>query len=60
MYDPKCLELAEYFLSDRKKTPLVLEMTPLLAQHIQDAVEDWMRAVDEQVRQEIIRRRQYQ
>lgn len=36
-FDPKCLELAEYFLADSA----TLAQRNALAQHIQEAVEDW-------------------
>lgn len=40
MYDPKCQDLADYFLpsgaTERLKNGL--------AQHIQDAVEDWLKS----------------
>ncbi len=37
-YDPECEELAAYFLADSKDELAKRE----LAQHIQDAVEDWL------------------
>ena len=37
-FDPKCLELAEHFLPDDFDQP----MKDALAQHIQEAVEDWL------------------
>jgi hypothetical protein len=39
-YDPKCHELAEYFLSD--KTAVDRADIVDLAEHIQGAVEDWI------------------
>jgi len=38
MFDPKCFELADYFLPSQATERLKSE----LAQHIQDAVEDWL------------------
>jgi len=44
-YDQRCFELAEYFLMDE---PNVLkEGVSDLAQHIQDAIEDWFEAQKE-------------
>jgi hypothetical protein len=40
MYDDKCLDLAEFFLSDEGS--LTRERADDLAQHIQTAVEDWL------------------
>lgn len=39
-FDPKCLELAEYFLPDQASDDLKAE----LAQHIQDQVEYWLQS----------------
>jgi hypothetical protein len=39
MFDPKCDEIAEYFLSDE---PWLQRQTDDLAQHIQDAIETWI------------------
>jgi hypothetical protein len=39
-HDPRCHELAEYFLPTAASALLKAE----LAQHIQDAVEDWLTA----------------
>lgn len=38
-FDPKCYELAEYFLPSGLPSGRLLDE---LAQHIQDAVEDWL------------------
>jgi hypothetical protein len=38
MFDPACLELAKHFLSTQASDALKHE----LAQHIQDAIEDWL------------------
>lgn len=38
MFDPKCLDLADYFLGSRRD-----EKKDELAQYIQDAIEDWLR-----------------
>lgn len=40
MHDPKCYELAVYFLSEHVSQRL----KDGLAQHIQDAIEDWLTA----------------
>lgn len=40
MFDPKCFELAEYFLATTASQRLKNE----LAQHIQDEVEVWLSA----------------
>ncbi len=50
MHDPKCYELAEYFLDDEtlRGAHIVVDqrhMKSLLAQHIQDAIEDWLRGL---------------
>jgi hypothetical protein len=44
-FDPKCLELADYFLADEPERASLThdEMRHLLAMAIQDAVEDWLR-----------------
>ena len=42
MFDPKCWEIAYYFLPRPVHPPLVDE----LAQHVQDAIEDWLNAQD--------------
>lgn len=39
LHDPACYELAEHFLSDEAATE---HDCTRLAQHIQDAVEDWI------------------
>lgn len=39
-FDPKCYELAEHFLPDDER---LSRLKNGLAQHIQDAVEDWLR-----------------
>jgi len=39
-YDPECENLARYFLSDKARP----ETVQCLAQHIQNAVEDWITA----------------
>ncbi len=39
-YDPKCYELAEYFTPS---DPKLERMRSALAQHVQDAVEDFLR-----------------
>jgi hypothetical protein len=39
LVDPKCYELAEYFLADNKTA--TEEQKVDLAQHIQDAIEMW-------------------
>lgn len=36
-FDPRCLELAEYFLPT-----VVTNLQYRLAQHIQDAIEEWL------------------
>lgn len=38
-FDPQCRDLAEYFLPKAASERLKVE----LAQHIQDAIEDWIR-----------------
>jgi hypothetical protein len=45
-HDPKCRELAEHFLPTTTTDRLKAE----LAQHIQDAVEDWLRGEAERLR----------
>ncbi len=40
MYDEKCEELADYFLKDEDDMPQNAKAD--LAQHIQDAIEDWL------------------
>jgi len=42
MYDPKCEELAEYFLRDEDDMPKNAKKE--LAQQIQDTVEDWLKS----------------
>lgn len=43
-FDGSCLDLAEYFLQDSVvPAGKVGEFAQLLAQHIQDAIEDWLR-----------------
>jgi len=41
MYDAECARLAEYFL-DGTKADKDAESTEALAQHIQEAIEDWL------------------
>ena len=41
-YDPECEKLAEYFLSEGRET-VPTGPCAVLAQHIQDAVDDWLR-----------------
>lgn len=41
-YDSECFELAQYFLRDE---PSLREGCSDLAQHIQDAIEDWIEAM---------------
>lgn len=47
LHDPKCHELAEYFLSD---SPALRSKTLIddLAQTIQDTIEDWIERTDEE------------
>lgn len=42
MFDPKCYELAESFLGE--DVPATERLKNELAQHIQDAAEDWLAA----------------
>jgi uncharacterized membrane-anchored protein YjiN (DUF445 family) len=44
MFDPKCYELAEYFLEDYED--ITEEQKNELAQHIQDTIEDWLVMID--------------
>jgi hypothetical protein len=44
MYDPECLKLAEYFLVDEGAERK--HLADKLAQHIQDAIEDWLRDLE--------------
>jgi len=46
-YDEKCGELAKYFLPDSNS-----EATALLAQHIQDSIEDWLASNEKGIEQE--------
>lgn len=48
LHDPQCYDLAEYFLPAAATKKQKSE----LAQHIQDAVEDWLSAATEQAEQE--------
>lgn len=43
-FDQKCYELAEHFLQDREKVPVLL--IEELAQEIQDAIELWFSGKD--------------
>ena len=47
-FDPKCAEIAEYFLSDVTPTPAAADISAL-AQVVQDAIEDHMTAYALQV-----------
>lgn len=51
MYDPKCLELAEYFLPTSTKLPT--RMATELAQHIQDAIEEWIMMERDRLKAEV-------
>jgi hypothetical protein len=44
-YDPKCHELAVYFLGDLASVRLTTE----LAQAVQDCVEDWLESERDQI-----------
>ena len=41
-YDPRCFELAGVFLEDESEELKTPEKQDLLAQTIQDAIEDWL------------------
>lgn len=51
MYDPKCHELAEYFIPTTVKLPR--RMVTELAQHIQDAIEDWLMTERDRLKAEV-------
>jgi hypothetical protein len=44
-YDPECMKLADYFL-DESVVADRQHLIGSLAQHIQDAIEDWLRGFE--------------
>lgn len=48
MHDPECAKLAEYFMADEK--PHIAKRASELADHIQEAVEDWFYTVKHEER----------
>lgn len=52
MFDPKCYELAKYILP----SDAVEQLKNMLAQHIQDAVADWLRTTEAELSEALERK----